>query len=56
MQKPRLTKTLSLDRDMARAIERMAKTERRSFTQQVTILLTSALERQNRPAPAEARG
>jgi hypothetical protein len=41
---------------MAQAIERIAKTERRSFTQQVTILLASALARQNqRPAPAEAQ-
>jgi hypothetical protein len=31
---------------MAQAIERLAKTERRSFTQQVEIMLENALKRQ----------
>lgn len=53
MQKPRLTKTLSLDRGMAQAIERIAQKERRSFTRQVEIMLESALARQNRQAAEE---
>jgi hypothetical protein len=50
MQKQRLTKTLSLDRDIAQLIENEAKKDRRSFTQQVEIMLENALKRR-KPAP-----
>ena len=45
MPKPKITKTLSLDRAMAQAIEKIARRERRSFTRQCEILLENALNR-----------
>jgi hypothetical protein len=53
MKGQRLTKTLSLDRDMAQAIERLAKKERRSFTRQVEIILENALKREKTDTEAE---
>jgi hypothetical protein len=43
MPKPKITKTLSLDRTMAQAIEKIARQERRSFTRQCEILLENGL-------------
>jgi|TergutMp193P3_1026864.scaffolds.fasta_scaffold31924_4 hypothetical protein len=56
MPKPRITKTLSLDRAVTQTIERIARQEKRSFTSAVEILLERALERrQGQPTP-EAQG
>jgi hypothetical protein len=54
MQKARLTKTLSLERSLGIAIEKIAQKERRSFTRQVELMLESALARQNRQPAAGA--
>jgi len=43
MPKPKITKTLSLDRAIAQAIEKIAANEKRSFTGQVDIMLENAL-------------
>ena len=51
----RITKTLSFPKAVAKAVEREAQKERRSFTRQVEILLESALARQNQGAEAEAQ-
>ena len=46
MPKQRITKTLSLDQAVVQTIEKTAKQERRSFTQQVELMLENALARQ----------
>lgn len=47
MQKERMTKTLSMDRGLTKAIEKAAKAENRSFTKQVELMLGKALERRS---------
>ena len=54
MQKPRLTKTISFDRNMALTIEKIARQERRSFTQQVEMMLENALKKQETQPIKEA--
>ena len=45
MPEPKITKTISIDRNLASAIEGIARKERRSFTKTVEIMLEAALER-----------
>ena len=47
----RITKTLSLDRNVAQAIEKIAKQEHRSFTKQVEVMLEQAYERFSKAKP-----
>ena len=57
MPKQRITKTLSLERGVVQIIEKIARQERRSFTQQVEVMLQSAMSRQQPTgAIAEAQG
>jgi len=49
MPKPKMTKTLSLDRAVVHIIEKIARQERRSFTRQVELMLESALNRNQPP-------
>jgi|LSPZ01.1.fsa_nt_gi hypothetical protein len=44
MQKSRLTKTLSMDIDIVRIIEKKAREENRSFTGQAELMLKKYLE------------
>jgi len=52
MPKPKITKTLSMDRVVALTIDKLARQERRSFTRQVELMLEQALERGQQPQPA----
>jgi len=54
MPKPKITKTLYLERTVAIAIKKIAQQEHRSFTKQVEIMLEHALERQKRQPTAAA--
>jgi len=54
MPKPRITKTLSLDRAVAQTIEKIARQEKRSFTGTVEILLENALSRRQPTPEAQA--
>ena len=47
---PKITKTLSMDRSVALAIEEIARRERRSFTRQVELILENALSRESHDA------
>jgi len=49
--KPKITKTLSLDRSVAATIEKIARQEHRSFTRQVELMLENALQRRQEQAP-----
>jgi hypothetical protein len=53
MQMERLTKTLSMEKSLVRAIEKIAKAEGRSFTRQAQILLELALKRHEAPRKGE---
>jgi hypothetical protein len=65
MQKDRLTKTMSLEKELVLTIEKIAQENRRSFTQQTAVLLESAIRQQyglsadgyntNSPAQSEAK-
>lgn len=46
MRKERITKTLSMEKSLIQIIEKMAREERRSFTQQAELLLENALRNQ----------
>jgi hypothetical protein len=53
MPKPRITKTLSLERTVVFAIEKIARQERRSFTRQCEIMLEHALGQKTAPQPVK---
>jgi hypothetical protein len=46
MRKERITKTLSMEKYLIQTIEKIAKEEHRSFTQQAEFLLENALRSQ----------
>jgi hypothetical protein len=48
----RISKSIILEKPLADLIQRLADQERRSFTRQVEVILTTALKRQGSPRAA----